>query len=64
METGGVKWEGLNAFCSLEGTGSAENGEKGSTIGSSSGAGEMEMKGIGDETQDIEAKVTSTRSEP
>ena len=49
MVVGGVKWEGLNAFWSLGGTGSAENGEKGSTIGSSTGAGDIEMKGIGDE---------------
>jgi hypothetical protein len=49
MVVGGVKWEGLNAFWSLGGKDSAENGEKGSTIGSSTGAGDMEMKGIGDE---------------
>lgn len=49
MVVGGVKWEGLNAFRSLGGRDNAENGEKGSTIGSSSGAGDMEMKGIEDE---------------
>ena len=49
MVVGGVRWEGLKAFWSLGGKDSAENGEKGSTIGSSSGAGDIEMKGIGDE---------------
>lgn len=56
MVVGGDKWEGLNPFSSQGGAVSAENGEKGSTIGSSRGAGDMEMKGIGDGRQDIEEK--------
>jgi len=59
MVGGGVKWEDLNPTGAHEGAASAENGEKGSTMGSSCGAGDIEMKGIGDERQAIE--VTSTR---
>jgi len=56
MEVGGVKWEDLKPSWLLGRTGRAENGEKGSLIGSCSGAGDIEIEGIEnvDERQDIE----------